>query len=75
MLARRYIAPAQTVSMTKTMPLITRRSLAIPCDSGKYGSARRICASDSNNKPAIAMPPDITIESTRQPSRNRFNRS
>ena len=45
--------------MTKIMPLITRRSstLATPCDNGKYGSIRRICASDSNNKSARAMPP------------------
>ena len=40
-------------------PLITRRSstLAIPCDNGKYRSIRRICASDSRNKSAMATPP------------------
>jgi hypothetical protein len=38
------------VSMTKTMPLTIRRSSTrgMPCDSGKYGSIRRICASLNN---------------------------
>ncbi len=63
--------------MTKTIPLITRRSstLAIPCDNGKYGSIRRICASDNQIRSLMATPPCAAIESGPQPSRNKFNRS
>jgi hypothetical protein len=51
--------------ITKTIPLITRRSstLGIPCDSGKYGSIRRICASDSKIKSPMAAPPRAANES------------
>ena len=51
--------------MTKTIRLMTRRSstLATPCDNGKYGSIRRICASVSRNKSSIAAPPSATDKS------------
>src|ERR1039458_2889144 len=44
------------------IPLITLRSStrAIPCDSGKYGSIRRICDGESQNKSLMAassLPP------------------
>jgi hypothetical protein len=37
------------------IPEITRRSStrATPCDSGKYGSIRRICARDNQNRSFI----------------------
>jgi hypothetical protein len=60
--------------MTKKMPLITRRSStrAIPCDSGKYGSIWCICASDSNNKPTMAMPPTSPLNQPASPLANKF---
>src|SRR5665647_2559512 len=63
--------------MTKTIPLITRRSstLGTPCDSGKNGSIRRICASESRNKSVMATPPRAAIESTDHLIRKIFNGS
>jgi hypothetical protein len=59
------------------IPLITRRSstLAIPCDSGKYGSIRRICASESKNKSAMTTPPRVARESNDHLIRKNFNGS
>jgi hypothetical protein len=35
-----------------------------PCDSGKHGSVRRICASDSQIRSLMATPRHAAIEST-----------
>ena len=61
-----HITPAQTLRITKTIPLITRRSstLGMPCDCGKYGSIRRICASDSKIKSPMAAPPRAAVNQT-----------
>ena len=36
----------------------------IPCDSGKYGSIRRICACESKNKSAVTTPPRVAENQT-----------
>jgi hypothetical protein len=41
-----------------------RCQLLQPCDRGKNGSIRRICASDSKNKSVMAMLLPAAIEST-----------
>lgn len=45
--------------ITKMMPLMIRRSSTggTPCHSGKYGSIRRICASDNQIKSLMSAPP------------------
>jgi len=52
--------------ITKIMSLMIRRSSTpgIPCDSGKWGSIRRICASDNKIRSLMATPPDVATEST-----------
>ncbi|VVT18643.1 hypothetical protein SPHINGO361_140301 [Sphingomonas sp. EC-HK361] len=52
--------------MTKIMPLMIRRSSTrgTPCDSGKYGLIRHICASDNRIKSLMARPANSVIEST-----------
>jgi hypothetical protein len=76
-IAWRHITPAQTIPDNENdaadHPSIVNG--AIPCDNGKYGSIRRICASDSNNKSAMAMPPDTSIESIDHRSSKEFNGS
>ena len=44
--------------ITKVIPLSTRRpsTLGTPCDNEKYGSIRRICASDNQNKLFMTTP-------------------
>ena len=43
--------------------------------SGKYGSIRRICASDNQIRSLMAAPPCTTIESINHRLSKRFNRS
>src|SRR3546814_18108809 len=54
------------------IPLITRRSSTrgTPCDNGKCGSIRRICASDNQNRSLMATPPDAAIESDHPAQQN-----
>src|SRR6202034_3071824 len=60
--------------ITKTIALTIRRSStrAIPCESGKYRSIRRICAWDSKNKSAMAKPPRLAYESANPPLRKNL---
>ncbi len=62
-IAERRIAPAQTISddeddAADDPPVVNPRN---PSDNGKYGSIRRICASDSSKRSVMATPPSITI--------------
>jgi hypothetical protein len=52
------------------MPLKISRSSTrgTPCDSGKYGSIRRICASDKSIKSLIAISPSIPVNQKKKTS-------
>ena len=62
---------------TKMVPLTIRRSstLGISCDSGKYGSVRHICASDSKTRSPMKAPPDTPIEPSGRYLHKQFNGS
>src|SRR3984957_7499867 len=70
----RSVAQRSPFLITKTMALTIRRSStrAIPCESGKYRSIRRICAWDSKNKSAMAKPPRLAYESANPPLRKNL---
>jgi hypothetical protein len=64
----RSITPAQSIPDDKDdsaddQPIIHPGT---PCESEKYGSIRRICASESKNKSFMTAPPRAAIESTDQ---------
>jgi hypothetical protein len=62
---------------TKMMPLKINRSSTRgkPCDNGKYGLMRRICASDRSIKSLIKASPFDPNESRSGSLCKRFNRS
>ena len=63
------IAPAQTT-------LRRSSTLGTPCDNGKYGSIRRICALLNINRSLISGTSfEATIESQKYRGGNPFNRS
>jgi hypothetical protein len=67
------ITPPQAVPDDKNDTASSTRGP--PCDSGKYGSIRRICASDNQIRSLMATPPDAAIESTNHLLGKKFNRS
>src|SRR5664279_1126789 len=73
----RSIAPPQPVPDDEDDPANHPSviNLGTPCDSGKNGSIRHICASESRNNSVMATPPCAAIESTDHLIRKIFNGS
>ena len=71
------IAPAQPVpdnedDAADDPPVIGR---GIPCEKGKHGEMRRICAGESQIRSLTTAPPGPVSESNDQQIRKMFNRS
>jgi hypothetical protein len=71
----RRVAPAKSVLDHKPDGAHDQSTRAMPCDSGKYRSIRRICAPESRNKSDMAKPPRLAHESANSTMRKKFNRS
>lgn len=73
----RCVAPSQPIPDDEDDPA-DHTPVIHPCDpvrQGKKGLIRRICASESKNKSAMATPPCVTNESADNLIRKNFNGS